>query len=151
MDCLDKNIIKHLQRDARLSLREIGRLLNVPHTTIFTRLNKLVKRGIIKRFQAVIHPHEVGMKIGMLVIEPPASLDDPIASQIAQMEQIMKVFRSEDGRIFAKAVWDPSIKEPLKDICGRLYGYDYKMHPIGDVLKYEHHICDESIDCIEMD
>ncbi|OYT42214.1 MAG: hypothetical protein B6U86_00785 [Candidatus Altiarchaeales archaeon ex4484_43] len=34
IDNLDLNIIKHLQEDARLSFRELGQKLSVPHTTV---------------------------------------------------------------------------------------------------------------------
>jgi len=39
IDELDVEIIKYLQEDARMSFRQIGKNLGVPHTTVFTRLN----------------------------------------------------------------------------------------------------------------
>ncbi|HIE33980.1 MAG TPA: AsnC family transcriptional regulator, partial [Candidatus Altiarchaeales archaeon] len=46
IDKLDVEIIKNLQQDARLSFRELGQKLNVPHTTVFTRADRLVEKGI---------------------------------------------------------------------------------------------------------
>ncbi len=149
LDSLDRNLLIHLQKDARLSLRELGRLLNVPHTTVFTRVNKLVDKGIIRKFQAILHPHELGLKIGMVVIEPPPTAEDPIAEQVADMDQIMKVFKTDEGRIFAKAVWDPEDTDSLKAIEGRLYGYEYTIHQIGEVIKYEHNLHDDLVECIK--
>jgi DNA-binding Lrp family transcriptional regulator len=37
IDELDLEIIKYLQADARMSFRDIGKNLGVPHTTVFTR------------------------------------------------------------------------------------------------------------------
>jgi len=135
----------HLQKDARLSLRELGRILEVPHTTVFTRVNKLISRGIIQKFQAVLHPHDLGFKVNMVIIEAPQNKDDNIAEQISELGQVMKVFRSDAGKIFVKALSDPTETDPMKAIESRLYGYDYVIHEIEQVVKYDHDLNDDLI------
>ena len=146
LDSLDKNLLKHLQKDARLSLRELGRILGVPHTTIFTRVNKLLKNGVIRNFRAILHPHELGFKVNMVVIEPTDNPKDTLADDLAEHESVMKVYKSDDGRIFVKAIdhCDPDCKS-LKYLTKRLYGYDYQIHSIEEIVKYDNVISDTFI------
>ncbi len=76
MDELDKNILKLLQKDARLSFAEIGRTLNIAETTARFRVNRLVENGVITRFAAVLDPEKIGFKVGaaiLLKIDPASS------------------------------------------------------------------------------
>ena len=97
IDNLDLEIIKNLQQDARLSFRELGRKLNVPHTTVFTRAERLLERGIIKNFSAVLHPHDLGLQIGFIVVDTSAAQSKETAWKLAGFDEVRKVYRTFDG------------------------------------------------------
>ncbi|RLE85992.1 MAG: Lrp/AsnC family transcriptional regulator [Thermoprotei archaeon] len=62
MDELDMKIINVLQLEGRLSLAEVSRRVGAPRTTIAERVEKLVERGVIRGFRAVIDPVKLGYR-----------------------------------------------------------------------------------------
>jgi len=54
IDSLDIKILIELQKDARKTLREIAEKLGIVEGTVYNRINKLKKIGIIKKFIPVI-------------------------------------------------------------------------------------------------
>jgi DNA-binding Lrp family transcriptional regulator len=148
LDSLDKSILKHLQEDGRLSLRDLGAKLNVPHTTVYTRIKKLVKNGVIGRFSAVMNPHDVGFKLNLIVVEDSETPDESLAEDLRQYSEVMKVFKSKDGKIFVNAVTPAECSDDacLKELKARLYGHNFSIHLVDEILKYDHKIHDELID-----
>lgn len=140
IDNLDLEIIKHLQEDARLSFRELGRKLKIPHTTIFTRAERLVKRGVIKRFAAILHPHDLGLKISMLLINSTAAESRNVAREISKHPEVRKVFRTVDGKIFAKVVVPNHNHQGLESFLAKLDNYQMEVYPIHEVSKFENDI-----------
>jgi len=63
IDELDKMILNILQEDGRASYSEIARRLKVPESTVRLRVRKLVERGIIRKFAALINPFKAGYSI----------------------------------------------------------------------------------------
>ena len=145
-DQLDFEILKRLQTDGRASYREIARELEVPHTTVFTRVQRMLNKGIIKRFSAEVHPHDVGFQIGLIVIDAPPSESKALAQKISQLDEARKVFRTFDGKIIVKAiVADHSNRNPLEQFLTKLNGYPMTVYPVHDVVKYHHHLHDDAL------
>ncbi len=145
IDNLDLEIIKHLQGNARLSFRELGRKLGVPHTTIFTRAERLLKKGVIRKFSAVIHPHDLGLKLSILFINAPAADSKKIATEIAKHPEVRHVFRTVDGKIIAKVVVPNQEKNGLEEFLTRLNCYNMDVYPIHEVTKFDHDIPTETL------
>ncbi|HEX55223.1 MAG: hypothetical protein DRO94_04195 [Candidatus Altiarchaeales archaeon] len=149
IDNLDLNILKHLQNDARLSFRELGRKLNIPHTTVFTRAERLLRRGIIKRFSAILHPHDLGLQIGYIFIDAPPSQSKEIARRIAEFEEARHVFRTFDGKIIAKIVTARGY-HGLEEFLTKLNLDNVKTYPIHEVVKFDHSIPESSLRSLEI-
>ena len=49
MDEKERLIISHLRKDARLSLGAVSQALNVPLSTVYDKLNRLQKEGVIRK------------------------------------------------------------------------------------------------------
>ncbi len=149
IDNLDLEIIKHLQNDARLSFRELGRKLEIPHTTIFTRAERLVKRGVIKKFSAILHPHDLGLKISMLLIHSNPTESKKIAQEISQHPEVRKVFRTIDGKIIAKAVVPDHGHGGLEEFLAKLEGYNFDVYPVHEVTKFDSDIPREILKTVD--
>ncbi|VVB55105.1 putative HTH-type transcriptional regulator [uncultured archaeon] len=141
IDDLDTQILENLQSDARMSLRELGQKLGVPHTTVFTRVNRLVERGVIDQFTAKINPHDLGLKLGIIMIDAHPSESKKIAEEIAQHEEVQKVFRTFDGKIIVKVVV-PNAEENVgfEEFLKKLDGHHMTVYPVHEVVKFEHTI-----------
>lgn len=100
MDQLDREIIRLLQRDSRLSFTRIARELQKPDTTVHFRMRRLVKDGVVARFSALVKPEALGYNVASLFkieigghILPDISKDrtHTFAEEIAREEQFLWV------------------------------------------------------------
>jgi Lrp/AsnC family transcriptional regulator for asnA, asnC and gidA len=66
LDELEIKIIKALQKDARKSFKSIAKDLNVSESTIGNRVNRLLKKNILK-LEARINPFGLSNKVGALL------------------------------------------------------------------------------------
>ena len=67
LDDVDRQILKLLRDDARLSAREIGRRIGVSAGTVGTRVRRLEHSGVIRGYRAVVEPAAVGRPLGFMV------------------------------------------------------------------------------------
>ncbi|MBN2250596.1 MAG: winged helix-turn-helix transcriptional regulator [Candidatus Altiarchaeota archaeon] len=138
IDELDLEIIKYLQENARMSFREIGKNLGVPHTTIFTRAERLIDKGVIKKFAAILHPHELGLQTGYVILEAAPSESKRIAADIAKHNEARKIYRTFDGKILVNfMVPEKDYHQGMEDFLSKLEGCPMKTYPIHDIIKYE--------------
>jgi Lrp/AsnC family transcriptional regulator for asnA, asnC and gidA len=95
IDDLDKQILKLLQLDARIPFAELSRKLDVAEATIRFRVNKLVEKGIITNFTALIDPAKVGMKVsGAILLKiDPAYLEEA-CKQLMSFKETQYLFQS---------------------------------------------------------
>lgn len=89
IDETDKDIMRMLQKDARLSFRSIAKALNLSTGTVSQRVRRLTDMGAIKRFSAIINPEMLGKRYTMLVMirsRAGAQLDEVVA-QIEALDE----------------------------------------------------------------
>ncbi len=67
IDRLDIEILIELQKDARKSLREIAEKLDVAEGTVYNRINKLKRMGIIKSFIPIIDHSKLGFDLTAII------------------------------------------------------------------------------------
>lgn len=60
LDRIDNTILEMLKNDARTSLREIARLLNISPDTVSNRFERLKEQGIIINSTVIINPTKIG-------------------------------------------------------------------------------------------
>jgi len=60
IDETDRKILEMLQKNGRLAFRRIAEELGVSEATVFLRVKKMKRRGVIKRFAAIVSPELVG-------------------------------------------------------------------------------------------
>lgn len=66
LDRIDSRILKHLQRDGRLSNAELAKAVNVSAATCHRRTQRLIDEGYVRSVRAEIAPDKVGR--GALVV-----------------------------------------------------------------------------------
>lgn len=68
IDETDREILRMLQENARTSFRKISKKLNVSEATVFVRVRKLLKKGVIKGFTAIVSPEKLGKNITAFIL-----------------------------------------------------------------------------------
>jgi len=59
LDEKDIDILTLVQRDCKLTAREIARKINSPITTVFAKIKRMETLGIIKEYRAVLDPKKL--------------------------------------------------------------------------------------------
>ncbi len=106
LDETDKKILNILQKNDKVSYRELADKLQLAASTIHNRVKKLIEEEIIKEFAAIVDPVKIGYNtialIGLTV--DPLKMKD-IASKIASFEETQLVaVSSGDHDIIAQII-----------------------------------------------
>ncbi|MGC1121140.1 MAG: Lrp/AsnC family transcriptional regulator [Candidatus Methanofastidiosia archaeon] len=67
MDELDRDILRKLREDGRISFRELALKTDVSSQTVSDRIQKLVEKGVIKGFTVVVDQTAAGYLITFMV------------------------------------------------------------------------------------
>ena len=67
LDRTDRDIIRSLERDARLSLRSVAEEIGVSLGTVSNRLKRLEDTGVVKGYRVEIDPDKVGWGLTVVV------------------------------------------------------------------------------------
>lgn len=67
MDLIDEKILDLLQRDATLSIAEIGQRVGLSQTPCWKRIQKLEQEGVIERRVAILNPEKLGYGLTVFV------------------------------------------------------------------------------------
>ena len=92
LDKIDKQILVLLQKNARITVKEISNQLNLSSTPIFERIKKLEKHGIIDHYTAVLNDEKFGKKLNAFAhISLRNHSKAMIASFVNQIEEIPEI------------------------------------------------------------
>lgn len=67
LDDLDRRIVRILADDARISLKDLGQLVNLSSPSVSERLLRLKERGVIGSFTVDIDPRALGYTLQAIV------------------------------------------------------------------------------------
>ncbi|GIN93812.1 AsnC family transcriptional regulator [Siminovitchia terrae] len=67
MDQVDRNLIRLLQLDGRMSISELSKRLALSRPSVSERLKRLQEKGIIEGFVAQVSPASVGRKLLVMI------------------------------------------------------------------------------------
>jgi DNA-binding Lrp family transcriptional regulator len=92
----DREILKILQSNARLSVRNIAQQLNIPPTTIHSRIKKMEREGIIKGYTVILDEKKLGILAKAFIFVSLSSKYKKanlnlIASKITKYPQVQEV------------------------------------------------------------
>ncbi|MEM0121758.1 MAG: Lrp/AsnC family transcriptional regulator [Thermoprotei archaeon] len=92
VDGIDAQIVELLQKDGRMSYKEIASTVGVSIPTVKTRIKRLIELGLIERFTAVVSAHRVGGKIRGVVFAkvnlPDANETIPLDRRLSEINEV---------------------------------------------------------------
>jgi len=108
LDDLDRQILRLLQENAKQTYGEIGAKLNVAHSTVYDRIQKMEHGGFITKYEAIVDAERMGIPLitaQMTITADPKETED-IAERMAKFGQVLEVATSfsEELVIIAKVV-----------------------------------------------
>lgn len=120
IDETDRVILDMLQEDARKSFREIAERASVSEATIFVRVRKLLEKGIIKGFTALVSSEQIGKGLTAFVLmdADPKRLQD-VYDALSVIDDIYEIY-DVTGSYYAIVKIRTSDREKLKDVIDRI-------------------------------
>jgi Lrp/AsnC family transcriptional regulator for asnA, asnC and gidA len=108
LDTLDWEILKALQENSKQTYSEVGRQLGVAHSTVYDRIRKMEKNGVIKKWTVDIDHEKIGINhvtARMTVYTDPKESEN-VAQKLSEAEEVLEVSMSlsEELLIIAKVI-----------------------------------------------
>ncbi|AIF69229.1 AsnC family transcriptional regulator [Palaeococcus pacificus DY20341] len=93
IDELDRKILRLLQKDARLSYREIAKELNIAVGTVHNRIKRMEENGVLKAFYPKVDYEKIGYGLTAIIgIQAQGKKIVEIEKQIAKDSHVMCVY-----------------------------------------------------------
>ena len=123
IDDIDRNVLKELQEDARVSYAELGRRVGLTTPAVIERVRKLEDAGVITGYRAEIDPAKVGLPIIAFVRMSITGVDYSHIIEVAeQSNEVLECHRGTGGDSFIMKVAVSSV-EHLQELIDRLTPY----------------------------
>jgi Lrp/AsnC family leucine-responsive transcriptional regulator len=117
----DRKIIEILSKNARISLREIKKKVDLSPSSIRNRMERLVNLGVIKRYTLDVDYRKLGYDIQVLaLITSKPSESDMLCQTLSEYNEICEVHRTSGLANFICMVRVRDIGELTKFITGEL-------------------------------
>jgi Lrp/AsnC family transcriptional regulator, leucine-responsive regulatory protein len=73
LDAINRAMLEELQADARLSMAELGRRINLSPPAVADRVQRLERAGVIRGYHADVDPAKLGYTVAAVVRVAPAT------------------------------------------------------------------------------
>ncbi|MBN1501964.1 Lrp/AsnC family transcriptional regulator [Candidatus Woesearchaeota archaeon] len=81
LDALDMQVLEILEKDSKLSIKQISKMVKKPITTIHNRIKKLELQGIITQYTIKLNYEKLGRAISAYILITVKYLEDNRVSQ----------------------------------------------------------------------
>ena len=117
IDDINKKILHLLQKDARITYKEIANELKRSETTIRDRIKAMERIGIIQGYTALIDKTALGLNFFAIILANPVSSSDldNVTEKIKKLKNVMRVYQISGKQRIAIFMVTQSYKE-LKEI-----------------------------------
>jgi Lrp/AsnC family leucine-responsive transcriptional regulator len=123
LDQTNRSLLVELQRDARLSLAELGRRVGLSSPAVAERLQRLERDGVILGYHAVVNPRAVGLALTAVVRIRPAPLQlTSVAGLAVRTPEVVDCRRITGEDCFIMTIHVRSV-EHLEEVIDRFVPY----------------------------
>jgi len=106
LDITDLEILRALQEDSRQTYVAIGKRLGIAHSTVYERIRKMEKQGVIRRYTAVIDAEKIGARniTAIMSVYTDPKETERVAERLAKSCEVLELYAclSEELLIMAK-------------------------------------------------
>jgi len=113
LDDIDRKILNILQKNSRITIRELSEKLHLSTTPIHERIKKLEGNGYIKKYITLLDSHKIGKQ---LMVYISASLKDHSKETIDEFERHMEILDEVMECYYISGNYDFLLKIQCKDM-----------------------------------
>jgi DNA-binding Lrp family transcriptional regulator len=96
IDKKDELILAELKKDARTPTKTIASRINIPRVTVHDRIQKMIKKGVIKSFSPTLDHTKLGFQSSVFIfisfLPNPDVSQRQLASRIAKLPGVHRVY-----------------------------------------------------------
>jgi Lrp/AsnC family transcriptional regulator for asnA, asnC and gidA len=92
IDDLDLKILSELSKDASISVPKLSKKVNTNASVVYSRIKRLIKRGLIKKFTVIINDEALGLSVKALTgINMDSKLRDNVLNELFKVPEVREV------------------------------------------------------------
>ncbi|HYZ50707.1 MAG TPA: Lrp/AsnC family transcriptional regulator [Nitrososphaeraceae archaeon] len=92
IDDLDLTILSELAKDASISVPKLSKKININASVVYSRIKRLLKKGLIKKFTIVINDEALGFNVKALTgINMDSKLRDNVLHELFKTLEVREV------------------------------------------------------------
>jgi Lrp/AsnC family transcriptional regulator for asnA, asnC and gidA len=92
IDDLDMKILGELAKDASISVPRLSKKININASVVYSRIKRLVKKGLIKKFTIIINDEALGFNVKALTgINMDSKLRDNVLNELFKIPEVREV------------------------------------------------------------
>ncbi|HET6590059.1 MAG TPA: Lrp/AsnC family transcriptional regulator [Candidatus Nitrosocosmicus sp.] len=92
IDDLDLKILSELSKDASISVPRLSKKININSSVVYSRIKRLVKRGLIKKFTIIINDEALGFNVKALTgITMDSKQRDNVLDELFKIPEVREV------------------------------------------------------------
>jgi len=115
LDSKDVQILRIIQENCRLTSREIADEIDSPVTTVFAKMKRFEKLGLVNGYHAVLRANELGAGTTAFIFVSFAHKGDKALSHRKVAKEIARFAQVQEAHIVS-GEWDFLIKVKVKDV-----------------------------------
>jgi len=116
LDADDRGVLRMIQANCRLTAREISAQTHLPVTTVFAKIKRLERLGLVKGYHAVLNSKELGAGTTAFILASFAyQAEERLASQHKVAKEIASFPEVQEVHIIS-GEWDILIKVKATDV-----------------------------------
>ena len=112
LDEKDKKILDLIQKNARLSIRKMAKILNMKPSSVFNRLKKLEKLKVIQGYYGKVNKEALGKGVTAYILisyQKEGSNQEKLANELSKYAEIQEIS-------IITGEWDLIVKIVVKDV-----------------------------------
>jgi Lrp/AsnC family transcriptional regulator for asnA, asnC and gidA len=92
IDDLDLKILSELSKDASISVPKLSKKVNINASVVYSRIKRLIKRGLIKKFTVIINDEALGLNVKALTgINMDSKLRDNVLNELFKIPEVREI------------------------------------------------------------
>ena len=92
IDDLDMKILAELVKDASISVPRLSKKINVNASVVYSRIKRLAKRGLIKKFTIIVNEEALGFNVKAITgINMDSKLRDNVLAELFKIPEVREV------------------------------------------------------------
>lgn len=147
LDGIDVMILRELQKDAKLTTKELAAKVNLSPSPVFERQKRLEREGYIRRYVAVVDPIKVGNGIMVLcnvrLKHHSKEFSRQFTSVISEIDEVVECFNTSGDYDYQLKIYARNMHDYQDFVLGTLGDLDCigSLHSIFVIGEVKNTLC----------